>query len=181
MPKPETIKAKLLELPILDVYDRPRGKNLWEANEHGGHFHFFGCCGFLWDPTTGDHIDAIGYKLFISGSEKNKAAIAADFIEVLGPPRVDVRQEIRKVFSRIRRKPIDRLTWFQPEDEKVPNTSSLRILAENFVEVTLLDSVPKNSPGPSVLGNATKLLPRFPAFPQPKEQIKIFPIPGIYI
>lgn len=136
MPNPEAIKAKLTELPILSEWEKPsrrmleRETKVWESTEKGGHFHFYGHEGFLWDPETGDNIFAIGYTLSVTSSDRSKSAIIADFTEVLGEPRRDFRIKIRKNLSK-RRSKITFLTWLQPADEHVENKPSLWITSKD--------------------------------------------------
>lgn len=154
MPSPEAIKDKLMQLSILFYHwEGPslrmvdRDKKVWEGTEQGGHFHFYGRGSYLWDPETGRQIFAKGYTLSLTGTDKDKERIASDFIAVLGEPRRDFRNEIRRALSKKRSK-ITYLTWLQPEDDREENKSSYGLLAENVFEAYLLDLMP-NDDNPS--------------------------------
>ncbi|MBU1031926.1 hypothetical protein KKE03_03335 [Patescibacteria group bacterium] len=168
MPSPETIKAKLTQLPVLSELQKPsrymsdRETTVWERNEKGGHFHFYCIEAWLWNPKTGDNIPAIGYTLSVTGTDKSKAALAADFIAVLGEPKRNLRREMREAMVKkgIFRmgKNIAYFQWLQPKDKSIENDPSFAILAENYVEAFMMDMVPKDS-GPTLPKHRNTLPP----------------------
>jgi hypothetical protein len=83
MPTPEKINTACNRLPIVELngWEKPRGDKVWEANEKGGHFHFFNHTEFLYSLENKK-----GRSVSISGSEKSRFDLAQDFINVLGKP-----------------------------------------------------------------------------------------------
>lgn len=165
MPSPDIIKEKLTQLPILDNWTKPsrrmfeRGSKVWESTEKGGHFHFYGHDGYLWDPETGDNIFALGYTLSITGSDQSKEAIISDFTEVLGEPRHDYRIKILHNMSKRRRK-ITFLTWLQPAEDYIENKPSYGLLARTIMEAFLMDCTPREEIRHKYLGTGNILPPR---------------------
>lgn len=146
MPSAATIEAKLQQLPVLDQWTkRPRGQkvwdSIWEGNEHGGHFHFYGHDGYLFDPSLRRNISAVGYVLSVSGSDKSKEAILTDFMEVLGPPRRNVREEMKQTLYGNKKSRIVYFHWLQPKDGTRKNDSTLVLTALDGVEAYLIDVV----------------------------------------
>ncbi|GEM_PF-4625129 len=109
MPSREQIKSQLAKMPILSEYQAPRlyPEMVWAGNENGGHFHFYRKKKIIFDAESLRYKATTGPTLSISGSERSKEAIAADFINVLGAP--DSWKEVQKAT----RRKIAFLTWLQ--------------------------------------------------------------------